>query len=154
MNMMERSLYAGFKFHVVRNHERITTQYRLTMTVMVLMALFSALIPTSSQEKFSVNRMGLLSGSLVSSVLIFQNAVNNNPDMSLNPLILFIIIGLLFIFLSFLQYCFISFAWFSVRRKRQVDIVFVVTTSIVYVVFGDMLFWKWKYNDAHKRSLS
>ena len=29
------------------------------------------------------------------------------------------------------------------------DIVFVVTRSIVYTVFGDVMFWNQKYKDAY-----
>ena len=138
--MTEIYFYAGFKIHVVRHHERIIEQYALPMLVMVVIAVCSTLIPTSGTENFRVDRTGLLSGSILSSILVFQSAVKHNPDMSMNPLMQYIIIGLFFILLSFLQYWFLSVTWFSVRRQRQIDIGYLVITFLAYLVFVYYLF--------------
>ena len=140
----------GFKFQVVRQQERIIKQYKLPMLVMVMLALGSTLIPTSAEENIRVDRIGILTGTLISSILVFQSAVKVTPSMSSNPLLLFILISLLFILLSFLQYCIISVAWFSVRRKRQIDLVFLVITTLAYVLFGYTMVWRWKQDETTK----
>ena len=141
---------AGCRFQVVRHHERIIKQYKLSMFVMVMLALGSTLIPTSAEENVPVDRIGILTGTLISSILVFQSAVKVTPSMSSNPLLLFILISLLFILLSFLQYCIISVAWFSVRRKRQIDLVFLVITTLAYVLFRYTMVWRWKQDGTAK----
>ena len=121
---------------------------RFTWLVMVVIAVCSTLISTSGAENFLVDRAGLLSGSILSSILVFQSAVKHNPDMSMNPLMQYIIIGLFFILLSFLQYWFLSVTWFSVRRQRQIDIGYLVITFLAYLVFVYYLFWDWKLKEA------
>eukprot|EP00092_Neocalanus_flemingeri_P018273 GFUD01019775.1.p1 GENE.GFUD01019775.1~~GFUD01019775.1.p1 ORF type:complete len:444 (-),score=140.34 GFUD01019775.1:39-1370(-) len=136
--------YGGFKFLLSRNHEKVEYQFTVSMSVMVLMALGSSLIPTRQEEDLPSDRTGLLSGSLISAVLIFQFAVRTSPagsELTLTPLIEYILISLVFIGLSFMQYCLLSASWFQVKRCKQIDLAFFLLSSISYVIFV-LVFWE------------
>ena len=115
-----------------------------------MLALGSTLIPTSAEENIRVDRIGILTGTLISSILVFQSAVKVTPSVSSNPLLLFILLSLFFILLSFLQYCINRVAWFSVKRERQIDPVFLVITTLAYVLFRYTMVWRWKQDGTAK----
>ena len=113
------------------------------MSVMVMMALGSSLIPARTEENFAMDRTGLLSGSLISAVLIFQFAIRNSPssnELALTPLIEYILISLGFIGVAFLEYCLITVIGLQVKKHRQLDLAFFLLSSISYAAFVSF-FW-------------
>ena len=146
----ERYRYGGFRFLVSRHHEKVVYQFSVAMSVNVKMALGSSLLPTREEEGCSVDRTGLLSGSLISAVLVFQYAVRHSPasnEMTLTPLIEYILISLVFIGMAFMQYCLMNITWFRVKRCKQIDLAFFLLSSISYIVFVSV-FWEVRGDQA------
>jgi hypothetical protein len=90
---------AGFKVEVRRNSLRVRRQYSVTMSFIVGVALGS------------LDRTGLLSGAIIVAVLIFQHAIEHSPtrdELNFTPALRFLIICIIFIGLSNVEYCFVS----------------------------------------------
>ena len=136
--------YGGFKVLMARMPEKVEYQYTVAMSVNVMLALGSTLIPAQKEEGITIDdRTNLLSGSLISAVLVFQFAVKNSPssnELTLTPLIKYIAVSLVFIGVAFLEYCFMSVFKFKVTRARQIDLAFFLVSSVSYILFV-IFFW-------------
>lgn len=100
---------AGFKVEVRRNSLRVRRQYSVTMSFIVGVALGSILL--SVTDDISLDRTGLLSGAIIVAVLVFQHAIEHSPtrdELNFTPALRFLIICIIFIGLSNVEYCIVS----------------------------------------------
>jgi len=148
--------YTGFKFLIARVPYRLRYQYTLAISVMVVWAISSSLISVLNEEaEITDDRTGLLSGSLISALLIFQHAARHTPaseEVTFTPVLTVILVGLGFITLAILEYCVVLsprlfpclwnkfFKHDRVRICSGLDICFFIVGSVLYVVFI-LIFW-------------